>query len=207
MNLQTNKNLGVIGALLIVFGTIYLVIRIDFSGYSIFGCIIIIIVGIILSLINLYNLAKFYQAKNIFTNACIGAVTAIISSIVFMSLTTTIVNLYTDGIILKGIFTICLMVAAFFVNRSLKELTIQSGINEITSIGKTLLCGTAFIGGAILMPEVQYIVSYYILEIFAIFGIVTIDVAFLSLAIEFSKMKKIERPLSITTEKTSSSIE
>jgi uncharacterized membrane protein len=76
MKFEISKILGGIGALIIFF-----------SIFTIFGITIVeavafVFIGIILVLISLYGLAKFYKDKQIFKNALFGVLSAIIGTIV-----------------------------------------------------------------------------------------------------------------------------
>ena len=91
MELQTSKNLGGIGALLItILGPILLCSVTLFSNLllGIIICGITEIIGISLILASLYSLAKFYKDTTIFNNALLGALTAIIGSIISGIITT-----------------------------------------------------------------------------------------------------------------------
>lgn len=206
MSFETNKILGTIGALLIVFETISVAIGnyiygLDRYGVPDYG--IIIIVGIICILISLYNLANFYQAKKIFTNAFLGAVSSIIAIVigVYAVLSAASPKLYLStttseayGASLLCILIVCLIVAAFFVRHSLLELANQSGTNEFAIAGQIITGGTAFFIISIIVTFLMsLLVSYNIMGIvgvFASFGVIAIVVTCLTLAIGFAKTKK-----------------
>ena len=74
MNLETSKNLGGVGAILMFIGVLPLF---AYSG-------IISLVGLILVLIALKGLADYYSEAGIFNNALYGVITAIAGGIVFV---------------------------------------------------------------------------------------------------------------------------
>jgi uncharacterized membrane protein len=76
MTLETSKNLGGIGAILMFIGVLPLF---AYSG-------IISLVGLILVLIAVKGLADYYKEAGIFNNALYGVVTAIVGGIVFVSI-------------------------------------------------------------------------------------------------------------------------
>jgi uncharacterized membrane protein len=73
VTLETNKNLGGIGAILMFVGILV-------SGYS-YG--IITLVGLILVMAAMYGLANNYSESGIFNNALYGIITAIVGIVVF----------------------------------------------------------------------------------------------------------------------------
>ena len=74
MNLETSKNLGGVGAILIFIGVLPLF---AYSG-------IISLVGLILVLIGLKGLADYYSEAGIFNNALYGVIAAIVGGLVFV---------------------------------------------------------------------------------------------------------------------------
>ena len=74
MNLETSKNLGGIGAILMFIGVLPLF---AYSG-------IISLIGLILVLIAMYGLANYYKESGIFNNALYGVITAIVGGVVFV---------------------------------------------------------------------------------------------------------------------------
>ena len=74
MNLETSKNLGGVGAILMFIGVLPLF---AYSG-------IISLVGLILVLIGLKGLADYYSEAGIFNNALYGVITAIVGGLVFV---------------------------------------------------------------------------------------------------------------------------
>jgi uncharacterized membrane protein len=174
-------------------------------------------IGIFLVLISLYNLANFYQTKNIFTNAKIGAIVAIIGTIILsytFKVTTTPLIMDTAaqtrifiGLLCLTILIWTVIVAAFFVRRSLNELANHSGTNKFATSGTILLGGAVFttigLGAAVLMSTIMRTHPYtFIAEalIIALFGVVAIGVAFLILVIAFGEMKKLKSSIPFTTE-------
>jgi uncharacterized membrane protein len=73
VTLETSKNLGGIGAILMFVGILI-------SGYS-YG--IITLVGLILVMVAMYGLANHYMESGIFNNALYGVITAIVGLVVF----------------------------------------------------------------------------------------------------------------------------
>jgi uncharacterized membrane protein len=75
MTLESSKNLGGIGAILMFIGVLPYV--------SFYG--IISLVGLILVLVAMYGLANYYRESGIFNNALYGVITAIVGGIVFVA--------------------------------------------------------------------------------------------------------------------------
>ena len=73
MTLESSKNLGGIGAILMFIGVLP---YISFYG-------VVSLVGLILLLIAMYGLANYYRVSGIFNNALYGVITAIVGVIVF----------------------------------------------------------------------------------------------------------------------------
>ncbi|MDR0373097.1 MAG: DUF996 domain-containing protein [Nitrososphaerota archaeon] len=189
MNLQTSRAVGGIGALLIVLGVIP-----GFIGISDYGAVRAI--GIIFILISLYKLANIHKNKSIFTNAFIGG--AIIIGSTFVStlaienwLMSSLPDFNNISAILSFVgtlltvfivFVIFLIIAAFFVRRSLNELAVCSDTDQFAGTGKLLLVGA-------------------VLTIIAI-GILIVMIAFIMLAIAFFKMKEPQHTPPATIEPT-----
>jgi len=180
MNLESSKTLGGIGAILMFVGVLP---TINFIG-------IIEIVGLILVLFALRNLANSYREGNIFKNAIYGVVVAVVGAIIVGVLAVAVVlsnikdlvtQLYPgwngDWSTLQGmtanttnfdptnIFPLIggllvvlviawafVIIASFFIYRSLKQLSSKSNMGFFGTAGLMLLIG-AFIPiiGLILM--------------------------------------------------------
>jgi uncharacterized membrane protein len=170
MNFRTSKNLGCIGALIIAIGTILVGVITLYTGinsYNILG-----VASLLVILISLHSLSNFYKAKNIFTNASIGVIVAIIGFIVisaFSAISPVISDLRTLFLFLC-VITGFATIASIFAKRSLNELATRSGIGEFTTAGKLLFNGA-------------------ILSIVGI-GVLLMWIAFISLAIAFFHMKE-----------------
>jgi uncharacterized membrane protein len=185
MNVQTSKNLGIIGVLIIFLDAI-LSVALPFAtrlsslsegSISTYG--IIRTIGIIVVLISIYHLANFYQTKTIYTNARNGVIAAIIGTI--LPIPIGIMFSPFSGITLLlylAVLTIFFTVAAIYVRRSLNELSVCSGIDDFASAGKWMFIGA-------------------ILTII-IFGLIIIGIAFLILLNAFSKLKNPELTLPST---------
>lgn len=174
MNLETSKNLGGIGAILLFIGVI------PFLQYL----WVIGIVGIILVLVALHGLAKFYSDSNIFNNAIYGIIAGVVGAIVaaavaiFSVLTQMVPFLQTiypdwngtDWTALQGmtpdtsnldpadlfpllagillvfvVIWIFAIISAFFVRRSLKTLSVRSGVGLFGTAGLLLLIGAVLV--------------------------------------------------------------
>ncbi|MEJ5328213.1 MAG: DUF996 domain-containing protein [Candidatus Bathyarchaeia archaeon] len=72
MQIETSKTLGGVGAILMFLGVI------PFISY--YG--IIELVGLILVMVSLYNLASYYTEKGIFNNALYGLITGIVGGVI-----------------------------------------------------------------------------------------------------------------------------
>ncbi|MCL2135067.1 MAG: DUF996 domain-containing protein [Candidatus Bathyarchaeota archaeon] len=161
MNFESSIKLGYFGAfiLIIVCGIAAQIISYIVKGLNDYG--ITKIVGIILILISLYNLAKVYNSKKIYSNAKIGAIVAIVGII-----TNTIYGIYTIHIyqnvispidialimqlffqILTTVFISAIIqftfftIASIFVIRSLNELAAHSNIHEFKTAGQIIQIG------------------------------------------------------------------
>ena len=87
LNLETSKNLGGVGAILMFIGVLPLF---AYSG-------IISLVGLILVLIAMYGLANYYKESGIFNNALYGVITAIVGGVVaVVVLVTAAMNFFAD---------------------------------------------------------------------------------------------------------------
>ncbi|MCL2643254.1 MAG: DUF996 domain-containing protein [Candidatus Bathyarchaeota archaeon] len=173
---DTTKILGCTGAFIVFFES-------PLPGIPNFN--IIKIAGILVVLFSLYNLANFYQSKNIFNNARIGALITIIGFISVMigggiAPRMPSYEMWTYTMIctnfVGGVF---FTVAAFFVRRSLNELAVHSDISLFKTAAIVLFIG------AILST--------------ILIGVLIMWIAFLILAIAFFKMsEKPSTPLSNT---------
>jgi uncharacterized membrane protein len=76
MTLESSKNLGGIGALLMFVGVLPYV--------SFYG--LVSLVGLILVLLAMYGLANYYRESGIFNNALYGVITAIVGAIAFIAI-------------------------------------------------------------------------------------------------------------------------
>ena len=173
MTLESSKNLGGIGAILMFIGII------PYINY--FGAIEFI--GLILVMVALYNLASHYREGGIFNNALYGLIIGIVGGVISIAaviitvltslsdflyalfpdwngdwtalsgLTPNPSNLSLDNItpFLAGIFAVLIIlwvfsiIAAFFVRRSLKTLSAKSGVGLFSTAGLLLLIGAALI--------------------------------------------------------------
>ena len=73
MNVDSSKNLGGVGAILLLIGTL------PYLGSFTFG--ILAFVGLILILVALYGLANIYKEKGIFNNALYGFIAGIVGAV------------------------------------------------------------------------------------------------------------------------------
>jgi uncharacterized membrane protein len=167
MDLETSKNLGGVGAILLVIGSL--------AGIANTFGFVIDLVGIILLLIAFNGLAGYYNEGGIFTNAIYGIVIDIIGVIVFafaifltvlseltkigldltnISNTAQFQQFFTNPanfneilklgalILLEWIvFIIFLSVAAVFIRRSLIKLSAKSGVGMFGTAGLLILIG------------------------------------------------------------------
>jgi len=166
MNLETSKNLGGIGAILLVIGLVGII----GTGYS--GMLSLI--GLVLVLIAMKGLSDYYKDAGIFNNTLYGFVTSIIAVVAFVAvivvaLLETIANLgiadWTNtaewaaafqanlsdmsafftligGIILAFVVLfILLVIAAIFYRKSLNMLSSKSGVGMFSTAGLLLLIG------------------------------------------------------------------
>lgn len=173
LNLETSKNLGGIGAILMFIGII------PYINY--FG--IIELVGVILVLVALYNLAGYYSERGIFNNALYGLIAGIVGGVISVAvviytvltsltdflyqlypawngdwstlsgLTPDVSNINPSDILpfLAGIFAffvilwISSIIAAFFVRRSLISLSAKSSVGLFSTAGLLILIGAVLI--------------------------------------------------------------
>ena len=198
VTLDTNKNLGGIGALLMFLGTLPVA-----NSYGILE-----LVGLILVLIALYGLGKYYMESGIFNNALYGVITAIVGGVVFAGVAfVALVGFFSElgftglaglgditsfmtglagidwmtygwGIISDFILYILLalvvlfvfvVITAVFMRRSLGLLSARTGVGLFGTAGILLLVGA-------------------ILTIIAI-GAILIWISFLLIAIAFFQIK------------------
>lgn len=173
MNLESNKTLGGVGAILVAIGSLS-----PFSGYiSILG-----FVGIILVLIAMKGLAEYYNEKGIFQNALYGFIFGIVGIIVtivvfvvfFAAFPMQIIQGFnipptqvmmvpppTDvGILIAGLIiglialVVFLILEAIFYRKAFNLLAEKSGEKMFYTAGLLLLIGailTIIIIGAILL--------------------------------------------------------
>ena len=208
MTLDSNKNLGGIGAILMFIGIL------PYANY--FG--ILELVGVILVLVALHGLASYYKENGIFTNAIyslvIGFVGGVIAAAVTLitvlasltdflhkifptwngdwttlqGLTPSTANINPADLIpfVEGIIVVILVIwifaiiAAFFIRRSLKQLSAKSNIGMFGTAGLLTLIGAVLI-------------------IFFGLGLVLIWVAALILAIAFFTLKPEPQMVSTAT--------
>jgi len=167
MTLESSKNLGGIGALLMVIGALPF-----FGAYT----SILSLIGLILVLIALNGLANYYSERGIFNNALYGILTAIAGGIVTVAIVIValldflsdigidIVNM-TDWtafsrIDYQGVLTlnallpflaalvlglvvlfVFVVVSAFFIRRSLNLAAAKTGVGMFHTAGLLLLIG------------------------------------------------------------------
>jgi len=178
MDFKTCKLLGCLGALLIFLDVIPIFVT-SLSGVAFYG--IPRIIGILFVLLSLYNLANFYQAKSIFTNARLGAISAILGTIfgdvwsAFLLPTTVGVTYFVSLLLFLGVSLVFVIIAAVFVRRSLNELATCSGVTQFATAGRLLYFGA-------------------LLFIFVL-PIIVLWVGFIVLAVAFFNMKSPEPPL------------
>lgn len=192
MDLDVSKNLGGIGAILLVIGAL------GFLGTGYAG--ILSLVGIILVLIAMKGLADYYNEGGIFNNALYGFLTTIVGVVasvavlvisVLFALTTlaidwtnptewtTVVQDFTDfsalwtliGSIIAALVVafVFAIITAIFYRKSLNLLATKSGVNMFSTAGLLLLIGA-------------------VLTIIVI-GFIIIWIAFILLAVGFFSIK------------------
>jgi uncharacterized membrane protein len=173
MTLESSKNLGGIGAILMFIGVLP---YINFYG-------IIPIVGLILVLIAMKGFADYYKEAGIFNNTLYGLIIAIVGGVVSVAaviitvltsltdflyaifpdwngdwaalsgLTPNPSNLSLNNImpLLAGIFAVFIIlwvfaiIATFFIRRSLGTLSAKSGVGLFSTAGLLLLIGAVLI--------------------------------------------------------------
>ena len=203
MTLESSKNLGGIGAILLFIGVIPFVQFLWVIG----------LVGAILILVALHGLANYYSERGIFNNAIYGLIAGIVGGIIAVAVAIfTVLTSLTDflhaiypnwngdwstlqgltpntanitpsdilpfiaGILLViAVMWIFAIIAAFFTRRSLKLLSTKSSVGLFSTAGLLLLVGAALI------------------IIFGI-GVILMWISALILAIAFFTMKPTEPP-------------
>lgn len=196
MNIETSKNLGGIGAILLVIGFLGFI----GTGYS--G--ILSLVGLVLVLIAMKGLSDYYKEAGIFNNTLYGFITSIIAVVAFVAvivvtLLETIADLgitdwtntaewttafqsnlsdmstlftFIGGIIVAFVVLfILLVITAIFYRKSLNMLSSKSGVGMFSTAGLLLLIGA-------------------VLTIIVI-GIIIIWIAIILLAVAFFSIKPV----------------
>jgi len=173
MSIETSKILGGVGALLMFIGIM------PYINY--FGAIEL--VGLILVMVALYNLASHYREGGIFNSALYGLIMGIVGGVISIAalvimvltsltdflhtifpdwngdwralsgLTPNLSNLSLDNImpfvtgIIAGfiILWVFVIIAAFFIRRSLVTLSAKSGVGLFSTAGLLLLIGAVLI--------------------------------------------------------------
>ena len=196
MTLESSKNLGGIGAILMFIGVLPYI--------SLYG--IVELVGLILVLIAVYGLANYYRESGIFNNALYGVIAAIVGVIVFVAVVfIALFDFFADlgltigignmanwatelsqidwanlGLNLIGSFLayillalvvlfVSVIITAVFLRRSLGSLSARSGVGLFGTTGTLILVGA-------------------VLTIIVI-GILLIWIALLLLAVAFFQIK------------------
>ena len=205
MTLESSKTLGGIGAVLMFIGI--------FPYINYFG--IIEIIGAILILVALHDIANIYRERGIFSNAIYGIAVAVVGSVItgILALAVVLSNLKDlvtqiypgwngDWATLQGmtpnttnidpsaifpliggllvvlvIVWVFAIIAAFFIWRSLKQVSNKSNVGLFGTAGLLLLIGT----------------------IIPLFGLILIWIAALLLAIAFFTLKPHEQPMATAT--------
>ncbi|MDR2204532.1 MAG: DUF996 domain-containing protein [Nitrososphaerota archaeon] len=192
MDFKHSKNLGGVGALLIVLGVIPTFVRVSDYG-------ILRVAGIILILLGLMHFSNIYQAKNIFSNAKIGAFIAIIYTVILGPVLDIVTSKFLQNIALESItgalviqvflmvfvilaiFGVTFTISSFYVKRSLKELAVYSGVSDFESAGEMLYLGAK-------------------LSIIAV-GVIIMGLAFIRIAYTFFNMNEL-KAVSLSTAST-----
>jgi uncharacterized membrane protein len=206
MTLESSKNLGGIGAILLFIGVIALFVQ---PLLAIIG-----LVGVILILVALHDLASYYKESGIFNNALYGVIAGIVGvvvvvvgvvAVILSSLTDFLYQLYPgwngdwaslSGLtpntnidfttlysFFAGIFAVLVIlwifaiIAAFFVRRSLKQVSDKSNVGMFGTAGLLLLIGA----------------------IIPVIGLILMWIAVLLLAIAFFNLKPEEQPMATAT--------
>jgi uncharacterized membrane protein len=201
MTLESSKNLGGIGAILMFIGVLPYV--------SFYG--IISLVGLILVLVAMYGLANYYRESGIFNNALYGVIIAIVGVVLFvivavyalfdfftgLGLTIGIGNMadwaaglsqidWTNiGFSLIGKFAayilldlvvlfVFIIITAIFLRKSLRLLSAKTGVGMFGTTGLIILVGA-------------------VLTIIAI-GLLLVWIAFLLLAVAFFSIRTQQAP-------------
>lgn len=215
MTLESSKNLGGIGAILLFIGVIPFVQYLWVIG----------LVGVVLILVALHDLSNYYNAKGIFRNAIYGIITGIVGIItaVVVAVAAILANLsnikdfistlypgwngdwaslsgltpdtsninpsdvvpFVTGILLVVIVVLVVVwifaiISAFFVRRSLKEVSAKSNVGSFGTAGILLLIGA------------------FLIIIFGL-GLLLMWIAALILAIAFFTMKPQEPQMATVT--------
>jgi uncharacterized membrane protein len=193
VTLESNKNLGGIGAILMFIG-------VPLSGFT-YG--VLELAGLIMVLVAMYGLAKHYMEGGIFNNALYGVITAIVGAVIFAvvavyafvglftafgfsianfaSWTTSlsgidwtnfmgsIGNFLVEILLALVILFVFVVITAVFLRKSLGLLSAKTGVGLFGTTGIMILVGA-------------------VLTIIAI-GIILIWIAFLLLAIAFFQIR------------------
>ncbi len=207
MTLESNKNLGGIGAILMFIG----VLPFPYSG-------ILSLVGLILVLISIYGLAGYYKESGIFNNVLYGIILSIVGGVAaalvvivglidfFKDLGITIglgnvadwtsqvtgINWQNVGldIIVRfagyiflafGILFVFAIAAAFLIRKSLGLLTAKTGVGMFSTTGLILLIGA------------------FLIIVFGI-GLLLIWISLLLLAVAFFSIKPTQTQPAMPTE-------
>jgi uncharacterized membrane protein len=191
MNMETNKNLGGVGALLMFIGVLPL-----FNGSGILS-----LIGLILVLVAAKGFADFYRESGIFNNALYAILIAIAGGIVAVAVAITALVSFFDAlglnfasiqdwtalsgidwqtigmgtigpfigsiVLVLGIVWVFAIIAAFFVRKSLGLLSVKTGVGMFGTVGILMLIGA----------------------IIPVLGLVLIWIALLLLAIAFFSIR------------------
>jgi uncharacterized membrane protein len=164
MNVETSKNLGGVGAILLVIG----VLAARANGFA--G--LLDLVGLILVLIAMKGFADYYQESGIFNNALYGVITAIIGVVAFAAVAViAILNVIASGFditdpnawtqrftdfnsfwnqfssVVIGVIVALVVLFAFFViafiffRKSLNTIATKSGVGMFRTAGLLMLIG------------------------------------------------------------------
>jgi uncharacterized membrane protein len=116
LNLETSKNLGGVGAILMFIG----VLPFPYSG-------IISFVGLILVLIAMYSLANYYKESGIFNNALYGVITAIVGGVA------------TAGIVVFALFDLFTDLGVTLGIENVAEWSVELSQIDWTNVGLDLI--------------------------------------------------------------------
>jgi len=166
MNLETSKNLGGIGAILLAIGFVGN-IGTSYSG-------ILNLIGLVLVLIAMKGLSDYYKDAGIFNNTLYGFVTSIIAVVAFVAVIvatllgtiadmgiadwtntaewtaafqanlsdmSTLLNFVGGLILAVVVLFILLVIATIFYRKSLNMLSSKSGVGMFSTAGLLLLIG------------------------------------------------------------------